>query len=78
MADNSDTQERYNVFAELDQLYQQAHGRYMAAIASGNEQQMETCRAECERIEAEHTQAIALLRKHEVKKAYQHTARGTR
>lgn len=76
MQDQLDTQERYNVFAELSQLYQEAHARYMSAITTGNQAAMEAARTECARIEGEQRQAIALLRKHEVRQAYQHTQRG--
>ena len=73
MSQNPYIQERYNVFAELNKLYQEAHGRYMSAIMGGNKRKIEAARTECERIEHEQTQAIALLRNDEVRQAYQHT-----
>lgn len=72
-----DTQDRYDVFAELDQLYQQAHARYMQAILSGDPERIQACELECQRIQDEQTQAIALLRQHEVKRAYRQ-ANGSR
>jgi hypothetical protein len=72
----NDTQERYNVFSELERLYVAAHQEYMAAIVSGDQTRMEAAAAECKRIDGEEQQAIALLRKHQVKRAYQHTHGG--
>jgi len=69
---NTNQQERYNVIAKLDQLYQQAHQRYMAAITAGDATRIKACRLECERIRGEHKQAIDLLRHEQVQIAYQH------